>query len=158
SVKKACDKVMENRKSEGTFLMDDIVSRIDSIHARLTYLSTIQDKIYHQYRKRIKERIDQHLERWSDMDESYVIQEVAILAEKGDIQEEITRLFSHIKHFREVVQQQHEIGRKLDFITQELHREANTIGAKSIDAQVSEEIVMMKSDIEKIKEQLQNIE
>lgn len=158
SVKKACEEVISSRKSEGKFLINDILSRIDRIKTSLTYIEQQQDQIYYHYRKRIKERIEEHVEKQIDIDEIHLLQEVAILAEKGDIQEELTRLSSHLQHFKQIVTQDNEIGRKLDFITQEMHRETNTIGAKSIDSKISEEIVMIKSEIEKVKEQLQNIE
>src|SRR5699024_5443584 len=104
------------------------------------------------------ERIESHMEHELEVDQTRIIQEVAILAERGDIQEELTRLFSHLDHFEKVASHTTPIGRKLDFITQEMHREVNTIGSKSVDTEISETIVAMKSDIEKVKEQVQNIE
>lgn len=94
----------------------------------------------------------------SSVDQNHLLQEIAILAEKSDITEEITRLFSHLEHFKQTAAQSGAIGRKLDFIIQEMHRETNTIGAKSADASISELVVQIKSNLEKMKEQVQNIE
>lgn len=158
SVKRACDHVKNSRKQEGEYLLEDIVSRINRISSCLDYIDHHSDEVQQQYKKRIEERIIKHIDHELDIDRHYLIQEVALLAEKGDIQEEITRLRSHLKHFNKVISIDGEIGRKLDFIIQEMHRETNTIGSKSINAAISEQIVIMKSELEKIKEQLQNIE
>src|SRR5699024_12831463 len=104
------------------------------------------------------ERNYKYMKNSVEIDKKHNIQEIAVQYQNGYIQEEITRIKSHIDHFRSVIEQGNEIGRKLDLIVQELHREANTIGAKSIDATISEATVNMKSNIEKIKEQIQNIE
>lgn len=158
SVKRACEHVQHSRKQEGENLLLDIVSRIEYITDCLNYIDQNSEEVQQQYKKRIEERIIKHIDHELDMDRHYLIQEVALLAEKGDIQEEITRLHSHLKHFNKVISHKGEIGRKLDFIIQEMHRETNTIGSKSINAEISEHIVIMKSELEKIKEQLQNIE
>lgn len=158
SVDRACEAVVQNRKNEGEYLIHDIMQRIELMHDRLSIIQSRQESISKHYRERIQERIESHLEHNLKVDEAHIIQEVAILAERGDIQEELTRLFSHLEHFKRVASHTSPIGRKLDFITQEMHREVNTIGSKSVDAEISEAIVAMKSDIEKVKEQVQNIE
>ncbi|WP_439646601.1 endoribonuclease YicC domain-containing protein [Piscibacillus salipiscarius] len=116
-------------------------------------INTIQN----EYRVKIKERIEEHL---TDVhfDESRIVQEVAILADKADITEEITRLLSHIEQVEDAMRLSQPIGRRLDFIAQELLRETNTIGSKSNNVQISKIVVALKSEIEKIKEQVQNIE
>lgn len=157
SVERVCTLVLKNRKREGIFLMDDILQLLENVEKTLIDIEQRQGISVTSYRERIKDRIERQLERM-DIDEAQLLQEIALLAERGDIQEELTRLFSHINHFKSVVEQTTPIGRKLDFITQEMHREVNTIGAKSIDTKVSEAIVTLKSDIEKVKEQVQNIE
>lgn len=158
SVANAAEQVVENRKHEGAFLLKDMKRRIHLIHDKLTVIDGWQDRIQADFRDRIKERITAHLDAQMDLDSGHLYQEIAILAERGDVQEELTRLFSHLHHFEKVAEETVAIGRKLDFITQEMHREANTIGSKSVDASVSEMIVIIKSEIEKIKEQVQNIE
>ena len=161
SVKRACERIIQTREQEGQYLKQDVLVRIDHIQDMLAYIESSKEDIQQRYRKRMEERVHKHLvEQSVEVDENLLIQEVAVLAEKGDIHEEITRICSHIDHFKTVIEQDAEvgIGRKLDFIVQEMHRETNTIGAKSIDAKISEKIVTMKSEIEKIKEQIQNIE
>ena len=158
SVEKATKQVLANRESEGNFLAEDITNRIDHMDDIVQSLQSRKEIVYKEYRERIKKRIEQHIGQSIEIDEVQLLHEIALLAEKGDITEEITRLNSHIHHFRQVLVNEKPVGRKLDFITQEMLREVNTIGAKSIDSKISEWIIILKSEIEKIKEQLQNIE
>lgn len=158
SVEKAIQQVLTNRKSEGAFLITDILNRIKTLENMVKLIEDCQDNVYHHYRNRIQDRIEKHLGDAVQVDQAQLLQEIALLAEKGDITEELTRLRSHLHHFNQIVREERPIGRKLDFIAQEMHREVNTVGSKSVDASISESIVTMKSEIEKIKEQLQNIE
>jgi len=158
SVEKATKQVLANRESEGNFLAEDITNRIDHMEIIVQSLQSRKEIVYKEYRERIKKRIEQHIGQSIEIDEVQLLHEIALLAEKGDITEEITRLNSHIHHFRQVLVNEKPVGRKLDFITQEMLREVNTIGAKSIDTKISEWIIILKSEIEKIKEQVQNIE
>src|SRR5699024_1921507 len=158
SVEKACEQLISPRQQEGEDLKRDVLQSPGSMQDTLLFMEQNRDKEQRRYVKRVEERIRKTMNQSVEIDENQLIQEIAVLSEKGDIQEEITRIKSHIDHFRSVIEQGNEIGRKLDFIVQELHREANTIGAKSIDATISEATVNMKSNIEKIKEQIQNIE
>ena len=158
SVEKATKQVLANRESEGNFLAEDITNRIDHMDDIVQSLQSRKEIVYKEYRERIKKRIEQHIGQSIEIDEVQLLHEIALLAEKGDITEEITRLNSHIHHFRQVLFNEKPVGRKLDFITQEMLREVNTIGAKSIDSKISEWIIILKSEIEKIKEQVQNIE
>lgn len=145
------------RQEEGKVLKKDVLNHIQEIK-RLTYeLKEHIDSIQEEYRIKIKERIEEHLTTGTH-DESRVVQEVALLADKADISEEIIRLLSHVEQVEETIELQQPIGRKLDFITQELLRETNTIGSKSNNVHVSKIVVALKSEIEKIKEQVQNIE
>lgn len=158
SVEKVCKQVLSTRQQEGEYLKREVLHRLENVQNTLSFIEQNSDKVQRLYRNRVEERIRKYMNRSVEIDENQLIQEIAVLSEKGDIQEEITRIKSHIDHFKSVIEQGSEIGRKLDFIVQELHREANTIGAKSIDATISEATVNMKSNIEKIKEQIQNIE
>lgn len=157
-VNTACDHLKTHRTSEGQYLIKDMQARMQTIHALLEQIEANQQIIQAHYRERMLERITSFMESHVEVDESTLVKELAILAEKGDITEEVTRLFSHLDHFTAIIQTDGAMGRKLDFITQEMHREANTIGAKSIDPALSNTIVTLKSEIEKIKEQIQNIE
>ncbi|HLQ95350.1 MAG TPA: YicC/YloC family endoribonuclease [Pseudogracilibacillus sp.] len=158
SIERVAQKVLNNRISEGTYVMNDVMQRIKQIEEQLQVIKKNQSLTNAAYRERIRNRIEEHIGKEIEMDQSNLIQEIAVLAERGDIQEELTRLFSHVAHFEKVAGDPSAVGRKLDFITQEMHREANTIGSKSVDASISETVVSIKSDIEKIKEQIQNIE
>lgn len=158
SISRAAKQVLSSRQGEGDFLQKDIQNRIKTIENMLKSIEARKEDVSVHYRERIQNRLQQHIGDTLDIDSAYLVQEIALLAEKGDIAEEITRLHSHIHHFRQILDQNSPVGRKLDFITQEMHRETNTIGSKSVDSKISECIVGMKSEIDKIKEQVQNIE
>lgn len=158
SVREVAEQVQETRRKEGTFIMRDIMERIEAIEARVKQIDERKGIVYDDYNTRIRERIESHLTEYTAFDKSHIMQEVAILAEKSDITEEITRLYSHLEHFQQVANSPDAIGRKLDFIIQEIHRESNTIGSKSVDPTISEWVVQIKSNLEKIKEQVQNVE
>ncbi|RDW17893.1 YicC family protein [Oceanobacillus chungangensis] len=158
SVEKACEQAVAMRRKEGEYLFQDLMKRVSTIEDIVILLQTRRTLVIEEYRKRIKERVEDQLEGHTLIDPARIHQEIVLLAEKGDITEEVTRLISHIEHFRASIQMNDAIGRKLDFITQEMHREVNTIGSKSTDAKLSEWTISLKGEIEKIKEQVQNIE
>ncbi len=158
SVKRSCEQLLLMRKEEGEFLLKDIRNRMLGIQDTVSHLQTRRESVIEEFRDRIQSRISKYLGKNDVIDQTRMHQEIALLAEKGDITEEITRLQSHIDHFFETIELNDAIGRKLDFIMQEMHREANTVGSKSTDAKIGVWIVSLKSEIEKIKEQIQNIE
>lgn len=158
AIKTVCEKLKDHRISEGKFLLDDIKMRLESVRTYVGEVTDNQESILNHYRDRLLERIKAHLDDHIEVDDSTLIKDVAVLAEKGDITEEVTRLHSHIEHFGDIISKDEVIGRKLDFIAQEMHREINTIGAKSVDPHLSQLVVKLKSEVEKIKEQIQNIE
>lgn len=158
AIKISCEKVCKVRKKEGLFLFEDIKKRLDNIENMLKLLTESQHDIIEQYGKRIEERIKHYLNNEHTIENDRLYQEIALLVEKGDITEEITRLSSHIEQFKLITANEGPIGRQLDFIIQEMHREVNTIGAKSVDSTTGKIVVSMKSNIDKIKEQVQNIE
>ncbi|MGY0692331.1 YicC/YloC family endoribonuclease [Virgibacillus sp. FSP13] len=158
SLHTACQQVQKMREAEGEKLLADITNRMESIREVVSLLKTRRVNVVNEYRERIKMRVNDYLPDMIDVDSSHMYQEIALLAEKGDITEEITRLLSHTDHFFAIIKKDEQIGRKLDFILQEMHRETNTIGSKSTDVKISEWIVSLKSELEKIKEQVQNIE
>lgn len=154
----ALDRVGTMRLEEGTALKKDLVMRTETIRQTLVELESRREIVIEQYRDRIKQRIEEYVNDEFKNEDSRILQEVALLAEKGDISEELTRLSSHIEQLLNTLVRQDSIGRKLDFIVQEMHRETNTIGSKSNDVKISEWVVHLKSEIEKIKEQVQNVE
>ncbi|MFC4557056.1 YicC/YloC family endoribonuclease [Virgibacillus kekensis] len=158
SAKRSCEQVLNMRDEEGSYLLKDLTNIMQKIESTAEKISSRRDQVIEEYRDRIRARIDDYTGNHDIIDQARMHQEIALMAEKGDITEEITRLSSHIKHFFETVEGEGPVGRKLDFIIQEMHREANTIGSKSNDSKIGVWIVTLKSDIEKVKEQIQNIE
>ncbi|NPC92518.1 YicC family protein [Bacillus sp. WMMC1349] len=144
------------REAEGLRLKEDCLLHIAKLEKLTEEIEIHAPRVVDHYRERLKAR----LEEWSSdsMDESRLLTEVALFADRSDITEELTRLKSHFSQFRDICETGGAIGRKLDFLVQELNREANTIGSKANDHQITKHVVEMKSSIEKIKEQVQNIE
>lgn len=158
AVEESCRKLLEMRRAEGTFLEQDLEERLQVLEDTMNHLQHVRPKVIETYRERISKRITEHLAEYNTIDEARIMQEVAILAEKGDITEELTRLQSHINQMKNTLKEEGSVGRKLDFICQEMHREANTIGSKATAAEINGLDVILKTEIEKIKEQIQNIE
>src|SRR5690606_17602484 len=126
------------------------------IEKRVKQISELAPIVVEQYRDRLMKRMSE----WIDghIDENRIVTEVAVFADKVDINEELTRLSSHIQQFIRILRLDEPIGRKLDFLVQEMNREVNTIGSKANDSKIAVEVVELKSLLEKIKEQVQNIE
>ncbi|WP_066053086.1 YicC/YloC family endoribonuclease [Robertmurraya korlensis] len=144
------------REAEGKALQQDIRSHIEKIQSTVEALRQYAPTVTLQYANRLKKRIQEYVDL--QLDEMRIVTEVAIFADKADINEELTRLDSHIVQFNRFLNDQEPVGRKLDFLVQEMNRETNTIGSKANDAKIAAEVVELKSLIEKIKEQIQNIE
>jgi len=146
------------RKTEGDNIAADISNRLDIIEKKLEKIREGTDNLLPIYQRRLKDRIELLTEGMIDLDPSRVVQEAAILADKSDISEEIARAQSHLKQFRNIMASGEPAGRKLNFLLQEFNREFNTMGSKSGNADISHTIVSVKSEIEKIREQVQNVE
>ncbi len=145
------------REEEGQHLQKDLSERLDNIEKHAEQIKNRQPEVIREYKARLKEKI-KLLNDGIEIDESRLAQETAILADRCDITEEITRLGSHLNQFRKLFDSSEPIGRKLEFITQEINREVNTMGSKSSDTQLANLVIEIKSTLEKIREQLQNIE
>ncbi|MCL2662442.1 MAG: YicC family protein [Oscillospiraceae bacterium] len=156
-LKAALDDFNEMRKREGEKLSRDISGRLDEIEKLTKLAEEISPRSVEEYRKKLETRINEVLQS-SNIDESRILTEAAIFADKTAINEELVRLRSHITQLRQLLPLDEPAGRKIDFIVQELNREANTIGSKGNDAEMSKVIVDLKAEIEKIREQAQNIE
>ena len=158
----AIDKLKQMRAAEGSFLEADLKNHCQAIRLGLERIRARSDDVLQEYAKRLKKRVDELLaEAKLKLDEETLAREVAILADKSDISEELARLSSHLARFAESCQTnppEAGAGRKLDFISQEMLREANTIASKASDAQIIHHVVDIKCRIERIKEQVQNIE
>ena len=149
--------VVSMREREGEVLHRDLKARIDLIRGFVDSIGLRAPQIVLDYHKRLTDRL-KTLAVGIAIDESRVIQEVAIMAEKSDITEEIVRLASHIGQLVEMMGGDEAVGRKVDFLLQEMNREVNTIASKSNDSGVSRIVIEIKSELAKLREQLQNIE
>ncbi|HHY47027.1 MAG TPA: YicC family protein [Firmicutes bacterium] len=145
------------RVSEGERLKQDIIHRAEKIEEFIDEIEERAPEMVEAYRARLRGRIHELLGEFP-VDEARIATEVAIFAEKSNITEELVRARSHLVELKKVICQDEPVGRKLDFLVQEIHREANTIASKSLDAAVSRLVVDIKAELEKIREQAQNIE
>lgn len=146
------------RKEEGKNLYKDLLARIDYVEDKLKFVEKEADTIPILYKKKLMEKISGLTSEVKDLDPVRIAQEAAIIADKSDVSEEIVRLYSHIKLFRDSLDSDSSQGRKLNFLIQEFNREFNTIGSKAGNAALSHMVVDLKSQLEKIREQVQNIE
>lgn len=153
----ALDKFIDMRETEGQKMYDDISSRLEFIENKTNEIESIMPQINENYKNRLYSKIKETLAD-KDVDEQRILTEVAIFSDKTAVDEETVRLHSHISQFRELINSDEPVGRKLDFLVQELNREVNTIGSKAQDLSVTKTVVDLKSEIEKIREQIQNIE
>ncbi len=157
----ALDDLEKMRTTEGGLLQNELETRLSEIERRLPPLESEADNVADEFRQRLTKRIGDMLAKSDsqiEIDQARLAQEVAYLAEKADISEEIARLRTHIEHFRSIVSDDRDVGKRLDFLTQELNREANTITSKTNNMAVKENALAIKSEIEKIREQVQNVE
>lgn len=153
----AVDAFIIARETEGKRMADDVLSRVDTILNMVAVVEERSPKTVQEYRERIEKKIHELLGDAS-IDEQRLITETAIFADRVAVNEETVRLRSHIAHFSEMLNYGGVVGKKLDFTVQEMNRETNTIGSKCQDVEISHIVVEIKSEIEKIREQIQNIE
>jgi uncharacterized protein (TIGR00255 family) len=161
AVTTALEDLEKMRLSEGEMLRAELESRLAAIENHLPSIESEAASISEEYRQRLTRRIGDLLaksESQIELDQGRLAQEIAYLADRADISEEITRLKTHIEHFRTIMNEEKEVGKRLDFLTQELNREANTITSKTNNMIVKESALAVKSEIEKIREQIQNVE
>lgn len=154
----AVDEVLHMRTEEGIKLAQDIQKRAMIIKEYVAKVEELSDIVVEEYRTKLTERINDLLENVCEIDESKITNEVAFYADRSNITEEIVRLNSHIEQLLTTIKSDKSVGRKLDFIIQEMNRETNTIGSKSTDIRITNIVVEIKSELEKIREQVQNIE
>ena len=157
ALKQALDALIKMRTVEGTELQNEIIGRINRIESQLNIVESNAPAIVEQYRDKLRSRVGELLDGVV-IDEGRLAQEVAYLAERSDITEEITRLRSHIVQLRDLVLGGGEIGKKLEFLLQETNREANTILSKSSELSICDAAIEIKTDVEKLREQAQNVE
>ncbi|TFE02705.1 YicC/YloC family endoribonuclease [Jeotgalibacillus salarius] len=155
ALEEACKKLSDMRVNEGKELENELLFQVQSLKQKVEFAMDLSPDVSRKYKDRLEKTIREYT---NGIDESRLLTEVAIFADKADVTEEFTRLLSHIKQFERALLKNEPIGRRLDFLTQEMHREVNTIGSKASDEKVAAAVIDMKSILEKIREQVQNIE
>jgi len=156
AVEDAGSQLVQMRMLEGSALEKDVLQHIQQLKENITSVKKLAPSVVEQYRERLQKKMAELTD--SQADEDRILTEVAFFADKADISEEIARLESHVSQFKEILKANEPLGRKLDFLLQEMNREVNTIGSKANDSRIAREVVEMKSLLEKVKEQVQNIE
>ncbi len=156
-VKAALAEFVAMRETEGAKLAEDVLSRADTILENVSYIEARSPETVKQYSEKLLERMRTVLGD-TQVDEARLLTEAAIYADKVAVAEETVRLRSHIDQLRKMLQSDVAIGRKLDFLVQEINREANTIGSKAQDVDIARRVIDIKAEVEKIREQIQNIE
>lgn len=155
----AIDNLMEMKKKEGRELEKDLKKRIKFIEKKLDEIESLSQDSVNEHFSRYQEKVKQLLEeKAQSIPDDRMMMELAILAERADITEECVRLRSHLKFFIEAVEKEQEPGRKLNFLCQEMNRETNTISSKTLSVNITHNTVFIKEEIERIREQIQNIE
>lgn len=156
-VEEATDSFVESRVREGEHLKNDLLGKLDYMLEQVAFIEERSPRVVAEYRMKLEEKVHELLESAS-IDEGRIATEVTIFADKICVDEETVRLRSHIEHTRKELLAGGSVGRKLDFIAQEMNREANTILSKANDLEISEHAIILKTEIEKVREQIQNIE
>lgn len=160
AVEEALDHLVAMRRAEGENIARDVDARIGKITDQLAFLEKRAPETVKAYRSRLTQQLKELLQEagTGPLDESRIIQETAIYADRVNVTEEMVRLHSHLQQFHKLFAEEKPVGRRMDFLVQEMNREANTIASKAGDAQMIQTIVDMKSEIEKVREQIQNIQ
>lgn len=153
---KAFEQAQEWRVKEGAALKEDLLTRLSSVEGLLLHVEALGPKALEAYRARLTEEMERII--GARVDEARILHEAAIFAERSDINEETVRLKSHLDLFRKYLKFDEPVGKRLDFLCQEIGREINTIGSKSNDVKITQTVVEMKGEVEKIREQVQNVE
>ncbi|MHC4192688.1 MAG: YicC/YloC family endoribonuclease [Planctomycetota bacterium] len=155
----AVDRLKQMRAAEGAALAADLQSHCDAIKHDLERVRARTGTVLQDYQRKLKKRVNELLaDAKLKLDEEVLAREVAVFAERSDISEEIARLESHLEQFTQTCQADEQVGRRLDFISQEMLREANTIASKALDSEISQCVVDVKCHVDRIKEQVQNVE
>ncbi len=152
----AAAQLVQMREREGAHLREDLTVHLDAADALRTMILKRAPAVVDEYREKLETRLKNLLTE--PVEPQRLAQEVAIIADRCAIDEELARLDSHIRQMRKYLESENEIGKKMDFLIQEMNREANTIGSKASDAAIAQHVVDLKSEIEKLREQIQNVE
>lgn len=155
--KEAVNNLVSMRMTEGEKIAKDLLNRINYVESTTLEISELSTGLIEEYVVKLEARIKEVL-KTEDIDKSRLAQEVVIYADKCSVEEEITRLKSHISQFRTLIQLKEPVGKKLDFLIQEMNRETNTIGSKANNLEITNKVIDLKTELENIREQIQNIE
>ena len=153
----AVERFVTMRETEGEKLRADILSKADTILEHVAFVESRSPQTVREYHEKLRQRMEELLEN-TQVDEQRLLTEAAIFADKVAVDEETVRLRNHISQLREFLNADEPIGRKLDFLVQEMNRESNTIGSKAQDVEIAKRVIAIKAEVEKIREQVQNIE
>jgi len=157
--RQALEQLQQSRSEEGKAVTADLLKNLDRIAERLEVIGSRTEIVVQEYHDRLKDRVDRLLAKAQlKIDQDLLAREVAIFAERCDIAEEVSRLGAHLVQFRQCCETGGPVGRRLDFMSQEMLREANTIASKSSDTPINQAVIDIKCAIDRIKEQVQNIE
>ena len=157
AVNQATENLIQMRTAEGTKIAEDLLVRITTIQEKVKEISSLSTGLIEEYVVKLESRIKEIL-KTQELDEARLAQEVVIYADKCSVEEEITRLQSHISQFEIMLGVNEAIGKKIDFIIQEMNRETNTIGSKANNLEITNDVIDVKTELENIREQIQNIE
>ncbi len=159
SVEKAIEELQKMRQTEGESMRKDLSANLELLKVEIAAVEKLAPTVAKHYRQKLTERVGKVMNEHNLMlDTSDLVREIALFVDKSDISEEIVRFRSHLVQFADVLEKEDCCGRKLDFLTQEMFRETNTIGSKSNDAEITKHVIEMKTIIERIREMLQNVE
>ncbi len=157
AVDEAIQNFVKMRETEGIKLIEDIEKRIYLIKEKVEEITSFSSNLVEEYIEKLKSRVDELLKPGT-VDETRLMQEIVIFSDKSSIEEELTRLKSHISQFLNLIKQPSPIGKKMDFLVQEINREVNTIGSKANCLEITNRVIEIKTEVENIREQIQNIE
>ena len=157
TLRKAAESFVETRIREGENLKNDLIGKLDNMLTLVDFIAERSPKVVEEYRKKLEDKVKEMLQS-TTIEESRILTEVTIFADKICVDEETVRLRSHIEGMKKELLKGGGVGRKLDFIAQEMNRESNTILSKSNDMEISDQAIILKTEIEKVREQIQNIE
>jgi uncharacterized protein (TIGR00255 family) len=146
------------RRREGEALERDLQGRLGQIRSALDRVRALAPDVVSRYRQQLGQRLQAAGLEGVTIDDERILRELVVFADRSDISEEIARIDSHFQQYEDCRKSREAVGRKLDFLAQEFHREINTIGSKANDARIAAEVVLMKTELERFREQVQNIE
>lgn len=158
ALRKALDMLVRMREREGAHLQKDLSGRIRTMRQAVARVHKQAPLVQERYRQNLLERVRKAGVESAQPEEDRILKEVVLFADRADVSEELTRLEAHFEQYETVVRQAEPVGRTLDFLAQEMNREINTLGSKANDSQISRDVVLLKTELEKFREQVQNVE